>query len=695
MKPRTVQALALAALAAVTIAGCTVKLTAFIVPGRVAPGAIFEIVIAGTHSGSSSSEQAAAVVQLPPGFTVIAAQSLDRRPITRDDPAVLALYKAEPQHRLVAFSGSTTSTSSSSNHALHVRLQASPSVSGAQTFKVSLAAQTGTTWQINDPPNIADFARINGQPYAGTALVGADRWTNAPVYQSHSIGLPFGAPPTASDAGWTGVALGDVNGDGRDDLACLGRKDNGPHVYLAPRSYGQSWTEVSKGLSYSFSGRSDVKFGDFNRDGWLDLADANGKAWLGDGRGHWTPTTGIQTKGGLANTEGVAVADVNHDGYDDAAFSGHFVDHVQVFLSDGKGGFTESSSGLPNGQKPSNAGGHKLMMRDLNGDGHPDILWCGYYDTGLWLGDGKGNWSQVTGHGLKPYQYWGVDAADLDGDGDPDLVFGNYHSGPNPPVLGGVEIYENLGNARFQLRSNTGIPTTSDGFHDVALADFDRDGRPDILAGRGSTSGQSIFSSIEVWMNQGGFTFTQQTLPDLPTGYIGAPEGVAVGDVNGDSWPDVAVASYELGVLVWLNERTGFSRFGAGGAGRLPTVPAIGHVGLPKIGNRAFGWTLSGASAAKPAVFVMGLSKREIFGVPLLPIDLGPSGAPGCFLRVEPRIVFGAFTDGAGRATLALPIPNASVLIGAVFYGQWGIADPAANALGVAVSDGGAAKIGP
>jgi hypothetical protein len=213
MKPRTVQALGLAALAAVTVAGCTVKLTAFIVPGRIAPGGIFEVVIAGTHSGSNSSEQAAAVPQLPPGFTVVAAQSLDRRPITRNDPAVLALYQAEPLHKLVAFSGSTSSTSSSSNHALHVRIQAAPNVSGARTFKVSLAAQTGTAWKINDPPNIADFARINGQPYAGTALVGAIRWSGAPVYQSHSNGLPFAAPPTASDAGWTGVALGDVNGD--------------------------------------------------------------------------------------------------------------------------------------------------------------------------------------------------------------------------------------------------------------------------------------------------------------------------------------------------------------------------------------------------------------------------------------------------------------------------------------------------
>ena len=682
----------IAATVILIVLGCTVKLTAFLVPQVLAPGGIFEVVVAGTHSGNNASEGAAAVLQVPAGFTVISALTLDRRPITRNDPAVMALYKAETGHSLAVFSGTNSSTNAGSNHVLRVRLRA-PVGGGPYVFKVSLAAQTGATWAINDPPGISDFAQINANPYARTVVMAKDPWTGAPVYQNYSWGLPVANPPGANDSGWSGVALEDFNNDGRDDLACIGRKGNGPRAFLSPLP-GTPWHESSIGLSYSFSGRSDVAFGDFDHDGRIDLADANGLAWLGDGGKSWTLATGIEIRGG--GMEGVAVADVNNDGYDDVAFSGHFSDYIQVFLSNGRGGFTESSNGLPNGAKPSNTGGHKLMMKDLNGDSFADILWCQYYSTDLWLGDGKGNWKRAPAHGLNPYQHWGVDAADLDGDGDPDLVFGVFHSGPTPPTIGGVEVYENLGTAKFKLRTSTGIPTTADSFQDVALADFDRDGRVDILAGRRFTSGPTTpsFSSLEIWMNRGGFTFKQQTFPDLPTSNIGYPEGVAVGDVNGDTWPDVAVASYELGVLVWLNERTGFSPYGKGCGGNLPAAPVIGYSGQPKLGNAAFAWTVSQASANKPALLVMGISKRYLFVAPVLPLDLGPVGAPGCFLLAEARTQFNTATDSTGRASVPLPIPGAPALVGTVFYGQWGITDPVANKLGLAVSNGGAAKIG-
>lgn len=686
MKDRIASTFLVAAVILLVVMSCTVNLTGFLVPPVVATGGVFEAVVTGNHyptiPPSSNNEHAAVVLQIPNGVKLLDATNDLIFGMVRDDPKVLALYKAEPGHNLVAFSGFYGSAGPNGGSAtVRYRLLA-PTSGKAFVLKVSLAAQTSLTWVINDPAGISDFTRISARPHAATVTLAPNPWTGVPIFQDDNNGLPFGWESTFMPSTWTGLAVGDVNGDGNDDITSLCRSHKVPGVFLhTPR--GKPWVLSAQGFqSYSVGDREEVAFGDFNRDGNLDLVSANGGAWLGDGGTSWKTATGIKLH---ATMEGVASADVNNDGYDDVAFSGEKVDIIQVFLSDGKGGFTEASQGLPGGG--SSSGNSKLLLKDVSGDGNVDVVWTRFAAPGVWLGNGTGDWTQIPVNGILAYDnHLGLDAADLDGDGDPDLVLGIENAGGNP-TFSGFAVYENTGGARWKFRWGETAQGSGGAYLDVALADFDRDGRIDVLAGRAD--------SLEIWQNVAPFQFKRRTISSLPASGVGSPEAVAVGDFNGDTFPDVAVTTRKYGISVWLNELTGFSRFGRGCGGSLPSTPAMGFSGgQPRLGNRTFAFTLDKAPPSRSALLVMGLDKRRCFGAPVLPLDLGPFGAPGCSLLVEPRIVLPTGTDHQGRVTMAMPIPAFTSLLGTVFFAQWGVVDARANRLGLAVSEGGAAKIG-
>ena len=90
-----------------------------------------------------------------------------------------------------------------------------------------------------------------------------------------------------------------------------------------------------------------------------------------------------------------------------------------------------------------------------------------------------------------------------------------------------------------------------------------------------------------------------------------------------------------------------------------------------------------------PAFMFMGTSNTSHGGVPL-PFDLAPIGAPGCVLRAPGTFLFGVPNVlGTGLWNFAIPY-----LPGQVFYNQAIIFDPAANSLGLTVSNVGEAVIG-
>ncbi|KAA9325709.1 hypothetical protein F0P94_17400, partial [Adhaeribacter soli] len=122
-----------------------------------------------------------------------------------------------------------------------------------------------------------------------------------------------------------------------------------------------------------------------------------------------------------------------------------------------------------------------------------------------------------------------VAIGDIDGDGKPDLAIANFNSNT-------VSVLRNTGSSgTVSFAAKTDF-TTGIAPHSVAIGDIDGDGKPDLVTANYSSN------SVSVLRNTGSNgTVSFATKADFTTG--GAPTSVAIGDIDGDGKPDLAIAN--------------------------------------------------------------------------------------------------------------------------------------------------------
>lgn len=133
--------------------------------------------------------------------------------------------------------------------------------------------------------------------------------------------------------------------------------------------------ESSDGLPTSGSWRNGLAVADMNGDGCPDIIAPPERAggtgipaiFLGDCKGHWKYWQNVSWPHRF-DYGTVAAGDFNNDGHMDLAFAVH-LSGIYVVLGDGKGNFTEVSAGLPR-DFPT----RRLVVADVDHDGYPDIV---------------------------------------------------------------------------------------------------------------------------------------------------------------------------------------------------------------------------------------------------------------------------------------------------------------------------------
>ena len=338
------------------------------------------------------------------------------------------------------------------------------------------------------------------------------------------------------------VVTADFNDDNFQDFAVANFTDGTLTLFdgnpATPGSFGTGTTiPVGAGPTWISTGFFNTKTDTTNT--IVDMAVANQTAGTvsilhGNGDGTFTAEPSLTLPTGAGPTA-IAVGDFNDDGFADLAVVNKNANSVTIFLGNGDETFQTPVTTLVTGNAPTSI---VAQAFNPNAPGIIDLAVTNSTDNTLqiFLGNGKGTFSNGVTYntGVTPVY---VASADVNLDGNLDLVVADSGAATSTNSVGNsVSVFLGNGDGTFILPGGTrmdfaaGTTPTS-----LVIADFNDDGIPDLMV---TASGDN---AAALMLGAGGGFFNTPPI-EVPVGTT--PDSVATADFNGDGLPDVAISNF-------------------------------------------------------------------------------------------------------------------------------------------------------
>ena len=446
-------------------------------------------------------------------------------------------------------------------------------VTAATSTSLSVIVPTGATYQpisVNVTGNTAYSSAPFSVTFPSTRII--DATTFAAKVDFSSGTYPYG------------VALGDIDGDGKPDLVVTNNTSNSISVYRNISSSGSitAGSFASKVDFTSGAGPFGITIGDIDGDGKLDLAVTNnGGSSVSVFRN--TSTSGAITSGSFAakvdfttgtNPYGVIIGDIDGDGKPELAVANYSSNTVSVFRNSSTSGSITTSSFAAKVDFTTGTNPYYAAIGDIDGDGKPDLAVTNYNSNTVSIFRNTSSLGSIgTGSFAAKVDFATgtlptcVAVGDIDGDGKPDLAVTD-NSASSVSVFRNTSTSGSITSGSFATKVDF---TTGTGPMNVAIGDIDGDGKPDLAVTNWTSATVSVFRNTSTSGSIVAGSFTARV--DFTT--AANPWAVNIGDIDGDGKPDLAVINNGSNTVSVMRNTIG--------AAVLPTItsftPTSGPIG--------------------------------------------------------------------------------------------------------------------